>query len=172
MRYSALSAAIGFAVLLSFSISTSLGCDPAQGSCSDAGDHKTTINKDSLLMFEWFTLTDDGCSTCGHESLQVLWTAPEGVTGKVQIEADGSCNGIAVMPYYVNIDASAGAANAEPPNMKNVCGDNAAEYWIVKVVNNSDKTLTNFSATLTCPTYKATSTNPVAPVLMGGRGSR
>ena len=172
MRYAALPTALGFALVLSLSIASSVGCDPPMGSCSDAGDHTTTNTKDALLMFEWFTLTDDSCSTCGHESVQVKWDAPDGVTGKVQIEVDGSCNGIPVVPYYLNIDASARVANGGPPNLKNLCGDNAAEYWIMKVVNNSDKTLTNFTASLTCPTYQATSTNPVAPVLMGGRGSR
>ena len=171
MRHSSIVAAGSLAVLVAIGSYGSAGCGLFDSGCGDAHDSVKTGT--ILLPSQSLQLVDNACSTCGHESLQVTWGIghPAVITGQVQVEADGSCNGMAAEPYVVQFDAAAKVVFAEPPSLKSLCGDNAAAVWSVTLTNNGSNYLTDPTIRLFCPTFKETTPTLVSPSRLGIRGA-
>ena len=173
MRVSSFLVGGSVALLVALGSYGSAGCDMLATSSCDGGTHTSASDLVNLLPLQTAQLRDSTCSTCGHESIQVSWNIDKSlpILGNVQIEADGSCNGIAVQPYIVTLEPSAEGGSAEPPNLKNLCGESAAESWVVTVTNFSTLNISNLRINLTCPTFKEATPVLASPSRLSIRGS-
>jgi hypothetical protein len=145
----------------------------AQSACfqSCPGDecstHKSANDTDYLKPGQSLTLIDTKCSTCGHASAVAHWQVQAGQTieGSVVFTMQASCGSVVAVPYSVTVDPKVGSALNEPPNARNLCGEDAQETWTAVLLNASNTDLNVPSIDLTCPTYSSSGAggSPLGP---------